>query len=345
MAVKIVPLCVAVSIFAAPSSALGDTATYVDALDTLMLDRSFGLWPLPEAPKLDSRKVELGKRLFHDPILSSTGDVSCASCHDLKSGGDDGRAKSIGATGQPTRRNSPTVYNVSLHSSWFWDGRAESLEDQIDGPITHPDEMGSAWPDIVKRLKSSPQYTRLFRDAYGGDITPATIKNAIATFERTLVTPDSPFDRYLKGDLAALPKDAVTGLNLFKTLGCISCHQGALLGGNLFQKIGIFRKFGLLNRRAKGGAQDFGRYDVTKDDADRYFFKVPSLRNVALTAPYLHDGSAATLEEAVAMMAYYQLGRNLTSGETASLVAFLKSLTASAALSASGKEARNAQSK
>lgn len=339
-----VAICGALAWMSLPiSSALSENAMDSYSLEALGLDRSFGLWSLPEAPKLDRRKVDLGRRLFHDPKLSGTGTVSCASCHDLDAGGDDGRHKSIGVTGKRTRRNSPTIFNVGLHSSWFWDGRAASLEDQIDGPINDPDEMGSSWTHIVKTVKSSRDYAELFDAAYSGKIDQSTIKNAIAIFEKSLVTPGSPFDRYLKGDRSAIRHDAVAGYRLFKSLGCISCHQGTLLGGNLFQKIGVFRRYSSLNGSVSESKKDFGRFHVTGDEADRYLFKVPSLRNVALTAPYLHDGSAATLEEVVRLMAYYQLGRNLTDDEIAYLVAFLKSLTGPAALSSMGKEARNDQ--
>ena len=331
--------CVLLPIRAANAESVKNSVS----LKALGFDRGFGLWPLPDPPKLDSRKVDLGRRLFHDPKLSGTGTISCASCHDLKSGGDDGQIKSIGVTGKPTLRNSPTVFNTALHSTWFWDGRAVSLEDQIDGPIHHPDEMGSNWPHIVKTIRSSRDYVKSFDAVYSGKIDQSTIKNAIATFEKSLVTPDSPLDRYLKGNRSAMSPRAVAGFGRFRALGCISCHQGTLLGGNLFQKIGIFRKFGLFGKRPQAQTADNGRYRVTKDEADRHLLKVPSLRNVALTAPYFHDGSAATLEAAIELMAYYQLGRTLSDEEIKDLVAFLESLTGRINLSSIGKEIPNGQ--
>lgn len=275
----------------------------------------------PPAPQ-DPARAALGRALFHEPRLSGDGTVSCASCHNLARGGVDGRATSTGITGVPSRRNCTSVYNLEGHIAYFWDGRARTLEDQIDDPMMSADEMGADWGDVISLLRADGEYRRMFRAAYGGPATVARIKDAIATFERTLATPNAPFDRFLRGDAAALTVQQQDGARMFVELGCVSCHQGVLLGANFYQKLGVFHPH---PSTEEGG--DLGRFDVTGIYADRGYFKVPSLRNVAVTAPYFHDGSVATLEEAVLAMAYYQLGRSLSETERAALVAFLESLT------------------
>lgn len=281
--------------------------------------------PLPDIGELDTAKVSLGRRLFHEPKLSANGAVACSTCHNLSAGGDDDLQRSLGVTGNETAVNTPTVYNTALHFAWFWDGRAASLEEQIDGPIHHPDEMGSDWESNVDRIKADTTYRADFRKSYRGEISERTIKDAIATFERSLITPNSRFDRHLKGEEEAMTAEEVRGYDLFQSLGCPSCHQGPLLGANLYQRLGIFEDYFV----DRGGQRvsDFGRFNVTGVEEDRFYFKVPSLRNVALTAPYFHDGSAASLEEAVAAMAFYQLGRSLDADEIALVAAFLKTLT------------------
>jgi cytochrome c peroxidase len=256
----------------------------------------------------DRRKIDLGHRMFQDPRLSQNGAVSCSTCHILTDGGDDNMALSMGVSGTRTGRNSPTVFNLDGHVAYFWDGRAASLEEQIDGPIHHPDEMGSDWPSIVSALSSDPSYTASFDEVFGGPPTEARIKDALVTFELDLVTDDAPFDEYLAGNDLALTDQARTGLNLFVNLGCASCHQGPLIGGNLYQRFGIYEPY------------------PHNEGADAVF-KVPSLRNVAMTAPYFHDGSVDELGDAVLLMSLHQLGYELTASENAALVAFLQSLT------------------
>ena len=272
------------------------------------VDEARVIFGLLEAPaNLDAKKVDLGRRLFHDPRLSQNDQVSCASCHVLKAGGDDGRKFSVGISGQPTRRNSPTVFNVTNHIGYFWDGRAETLFDQIDGPVHDPDEMGTDWRTIEGKLSADPGYVEEFQTFYG-ELNAKTIKDAIVLFQESLITNDTPFDRYLAGNESALTEDAKRGLARFVEYGCASCHQGSLLGGNLYQKFGVF--------------------EPNANDADREtFFKVPSLRNVSATAPYFHDGREATLHDAVRLMAKVQLGRELSSDETDELVWFLQALT------------------
>lgn len=280
---------------------------------------------LEPLPNLVPGIVALGRRLFHDKRLSRNNKVACASCHDVAAGGADTTARSVGVTGNPTALNSPSVLNSGYSHVQFWDGRAESLEDQIDGPLQHPDEMGSSWREVLELIAQDWEYRTAFQMFYEGGVTRETVKNAIATYERSLVTINAPFDRFLMGDKAALTSEQKEGYRLFKSFGCVSCHQGRLVGGNMYQRIGIYQEY--FSRNGDLNEADLGRYNVTGREEDRYVFKVPSLRNVALTAPYLHDGSALSLVEAVRLMAIYQLGRDLKVRETREIVAFLQSLT------------------
>lgn len=283
------------------------------------------LQPLPPSPPADPRKVALGKRLFHDPRLSGDGTIACAHCHDLRRGGTDRLERSIGIGGAVGDVNAPTVLNSGLSFRQFWDGRAETLEDQVDGPLQSPKEMGSTWPQATAALSQVPEYRALFGQIYPDGITPDNVRNAIASYERSLTTPDSPFDRYLRGEVAALGAEEQRGHELFKSLGCQSCHQGVGIGGNMYQRLGIMADY--FADRGRPTQADNGRFNVTGNEEDRHLFKVPSLRNVELTPPYFHDGSAPTLEAAVEAMAHYQLGRRLATGERQAIVAFLKSLT------------------
>ena len=276
---------------------------------------------IPRALPLDARKVALGKRLFHDARLSRDNSVACASCHSLAKAGADGMARSLGITGQPTDRNSPTVLNAVFNFVQFWDGRAATLEDQVDGPLHNPNEMGSGWPEVIGKLAEDAQYVAAFRAVYGG-IKPEHVKNAIAEFERSLITPGARFDRYLEGERTALTLEEIKGYQLFKRYGCIACHQGVNVGGNLYERLGIH-----VPTPAAANTPDKGRMAVTGRVEDLLVFKVPGLRNVALTAPYFHDGSVGTLEEAVILMGRYQLGVAIPSGDVALIVAFLGSLT------------------
>jgi cytochrome c peroxidase len=281
--------------------------------------------PLPEGLTIDPHKVALGDRLFHETRLSKDNTISCASCHDLTQGGDDGQVVSKGVGGALGTLNSPTVLNSGFNFRQFWDGRAATLEDQVDGPLLHPAEMASSWPAVLDFLKADAAYTKSFRDTYPDGITQASVKDAIATFERSLVTPNSRFDRWLRGDSKALTADEQQGFHLFVDTGCVTCHQGVNVGGNLFEVLG--RSADYFKDRGSEKPADLGRFNVTGVDADKHKFKVPTLRNVELTAPYLHDGSAATLKDAVEVMAKYQIGRELQPHEVDLLVAFLKTLT------------------
>ncbi len=278
--------------------------------------------PIPIAHRFDSEKVALGWRLFHDPALSGDGSVSCASCHGIAEGGDDGRSRSVGVKGRIGQRNAPTVLNSAFLFRLFWDGRAEDLESQIDGPLNNPDEMDSSWTIAIERLGRDAEFMRHYRASYGEPLRVEALKDALATYERSLITPNSAFDRHLCGE-DALSGSARDGYRLFLDLGCASCHQGRNLGGNLFQTFGIFEAPPML----EDPGADRGRQQVTGRDEDRFVFRVPSLRNVARTAPYFHDGSVDDLTTAVRVMAASQLGRRLSDDQVAKLVAFLGSLT------------------
>jgi cytochrome c peroxidase len=283
--------------------------------------------PLPATADTPSnpitpQKVALGKKLFVDKRLSKMKDLSCNSCHGLDTFGVDNKPTSEGHKGQKGNRNSPTVYNAALHATQFWDGRAATVEDQALGPILNPVEMAmGSDKEVVERLRADKALTKEFAAAFPEDKDPVTYKNvgkAIGAFERTLLTP-SRFDVYLKGDDNALTQAEKDGGKLFVQTGCTACHNGVAVGGQMFQKLGLVKPY---------DTKDLGRYEVTKNAGDKFFFKVPSLRNVDKTAPYFHDGSVATLEDAVSRMAEYQLGRNLSKQDVESIVTFLKSLTA-----------------
>lgn len=281
--------------------------------------------PLPLSVALSPEKVELGRRLFHEAKLSGDGSISCASCHSLTTGGVDRLPRSRGMGGKEGSINAPTVFNSGLNFRQFWDGRAESLEEQVDGPLQNPVEMGGTWPKAIAVLMQDSRYQSAFAAIYPDGIQPKNIRDAIGNFERSLVTPNSRFDRFLRGEQAALSENEREGYRLFKRIGCVSCHQGMGIGGNVYQKLGIMEDYFAL--RGQINAADFGRYNVTQREADRFFFKVPSLRNVAMTAPYLHDGSASTLNKVVRIMARFQLGVKLEATEEAALMAFLRTLT------------------
>ena len=280
--------------------------------------------PIPAAVDVDPAKAALGRSLFHDTKLSRDDTIACASCHDLKSGGDDGRVVSVGIEGKQGAINSPTVFNVGLNFKQFWDGRAGTLEQQVDDPVQSPREMGSLWPDVVAKLYQDKDYPGRFAALYPDGISRNSIRNALAEFMRSLVTPNSRFDRWLAGDESALSAEEKHGYRLFKHYGCVSCHQGANVGGNMFQVFGVLNEY--FKRRGNITDADLGRFNVTGNPADRHAFKVPSLRMAAHTAPYLHDGSAATLRDAVDAMFTFQLGREAPDADKDAIVAFIETL-------------------
>lgn len=281
--------------------------------------------PIPLTVDVDSAKATLGRELFFDTALSADGDISCASCHNLKEGGaDTGKRYSIGHNGSEGGINSPTVYNSSLLFRQFWDGRAETLEDQADQPVTNPVEMAARWPDVLARLYENPSYPNKFQQIYSDGITRENVKNAIAEFERTLLATNSPFDQYLRGNENALTAKEKKGYELFKNYGCHSCHQGVNVGGNMFQVFGAINNY--FEERGNITKADLGRFNVTGDSADKFVFKVPSLRMAKYTAPYFHDGTQKTLLDAVNAMFRYQLGREAPDSDKEAIIAFIESL-------------------
>jgi cytochrome c peroxidase len=273
----------------------------------------------------ESAAADLGASLFHAPVLSIDETIACVNCHDPGRNFTRNETRSKGVRGQETKRNVPTIVNRALGSRFSWDGRAATLEEQVDGPLLHPEEMASSWPAVLEMLGGDAAYAKTFRDVYPDGITQANVKDALATFERSLVTPNSRFDRWLRGETDALNSDEQQGFHLFVDTGCVTCHQGVNVGGNLFEVLG--RSADYFKDRGNEKPADLGRFNVTGNEADKHKFKVPTLRNVELTAPYLHDGSAPTLEDAVEVMAKYQVGRELQPHEVKLLVAFLKTLT------------------
>lgn len=277
--------------------------------------------PIAPAAVTDGKKVELGKQLFFDPRLSRSGFISCNSCHNLSMGGSDNLPTSIGHNWQEGPINSPTVLNSSLNIAQFWDGRAADLKEQAGGPIANPMEMAFTHDMAVDVLNSIPQYRETFKSIYKiNAITMDAVTDAIAEFEKTLITPNARFDKWLKGDKKAISKVELEGYELFKSIGCVACHNGPAVGGGSFQKMGLFEPYQTDNPAE-------GRAGLTGDDLDRFMFKVPTLRNVELTYPYFHDGAYWTLEEAVDVMGRLQLGRKLEKDEIGKITAFLKTLT------------------
>ena len=277
--------------------------------------------PIKPVQDINLGQVELGKKLYFDPRLSKSGFISCNSCHNLSMGGTDNLKTSIGHNWQQGPINAPTVLNSGLNVAQFWDGRAADLKAQAGGPIANPGEMAASHTLAVNVLESIPAYVREFKQVFGTDkITIDEVTQAIAEFEKTLVTPNSAFDQWLLGDKAALDSNELAGYKLFKESGCTACHNGEAVGGNSFQKMGLVEAY-----QTKNPAE--GLSAVTGKDADRFKFKVPTLRNVEMTYPYFHDGEAETLTEAVDVMGRLQLGRKFTDKENAQIVAFLKTLT------------------
>ena len=277
--------------------------------------------PIEAAQVSDAGKVELGKKLWFEPRLSMSGIISCNTCHNLSMGGTDNLKTSIGHGWKAGPVNSPTVFNSSLAIAQFWDGRAADLKEQAGGPIQADVEMNMPHTLAVGILQSIPGYVDEFKRVYGKDkIDIDMITDSIAEFEKTLVTPNSRFDKWLAGDDKALTGKELAGYTLFKDSGCVACHNGPAAGGTSFQRMGVVEPY-------KSSSPAEGRSAVTGVDADRFNFKVPTLRNVELTYPYFHDGEARTLEEAVDIMGRLQLGRTYSADEIGSIVAFLKTLT------------------
>ncbi|MFM0068991.1 cytochrome c peroxidase [Paraburkholderia aspalathi] len=282
--------------------------------------------PLPNLIPVDPRKVLIGMQLFHDSRLSADNTVSCASCHSLSGGGVDGRKTSLGVGSQVGPINAPTVFNAVLNRAQFWDGRAAGLQDQAGGPPLNPIEMAStSWAQIIGKLKMDPPLTQAFNAVYPDGYSGKAITDAIAEFEKTLLTP-SRFDAYLRGDEAALTSKEIRGYKLFKADRCATCHVGKNLGGQSFERMGLHGDY-FADRNTGMTKADNGRENVTADEFDLHRFKTPTLRNVALTGPWLHDGSVTDLHQAVRIMLKYQVGTPARDEDVDALVAFLESLT------------------
>ena len=279
---------------------------------------------LPPSPQLSSEVVELGRVLFHDPRLSKDNTVSCSSCHNISRGGVDGQQFSIGVQGRRGERNSPTVLNSGFLPKLFWDGRAKSLEEQAHEPVHNPLEMDTNWETVIAKLKLDQDLSQAFERVFPAGWSGNNIARALADFQRSLVTPNAPFDRFLSGEKEAMEPSAIRGYNKFLEYGCSTCHEGPTIGGKRFQKIGKMENF---FKGREPNDSDLGLFNISKRQSDRFKFRVPSLRNVALTAPYFHDGSAQTLEDAVSTMALVQLGDELPTEDRDDIVDFLKSLT------------------
>ncbi len=291
--------------------------------------------PSPADNPTTAVKVELGKQLYFDPRLSIDGTVSCNSCHNVMGSGTDSRMNSVGVDGQRGGRNAPTVWNAAYLSAQFWDGRAATLEDQAKGPPLNPIEMGMpSEAAVVDRLNTIPGYVSQFNAVFGGKdaVSYDNMAKAIAAFERTLITRNSPYDNYLAGDKKALSAQAQRGMKTFEKSGCLACHSGGNFAGpmNLPMGEGFYQKFPIIASKYDAKYKlkdDTGRHSVTKDKADMHLWRVPSLRNIALTAPYFHNGAVANLDEAVRVMAKTQLGLDMSKQDVADIVVFLESLT------------------
>ncbi len=304
---------------AARQSATGPKSDLNEELNPRLLRRFAPIHRAPQAPESDL--VRLGRVLYYEPLLSRTGKVSCNTCHPLDRYGATDTKVSYGVDGKMGRRNAPTVYNAAGHFRQFWDGRAETLDAQVTGPLENPVEMDMEPGRVLETLKAIAGYRIAFAQAFPGQAQPITlghVSSAIAEFERGLITP-ARWDRYLEGDTQALSQPEKEGAKLFANLGCMVCHTGAYVGGTMFEKLGVQVPW--------PNQSDHGRRDVTKSPADDMVFKVPSLRNVARTPPYFHDGSIESLDTAVRMMAYHQLGVELSESEARSITAWLGSLT------------------
>ena len=283
--------------------------------------------PITAVPRdlpLDADRVRLGEMLFHDVRLSRGNVLACSSCHVLPEGGDDNRPRSPGSDGELLDFNAPTVFNVALSFRLNWRGNFGRLEEQNEAVLLDASLMNTTWEELLPKLSGDDAYREAFAAVYASEPAPAHVLDALATFQRSLTTPDARFDRYLQGERDAITPDEERGYRLFKDYGCVACHQGVNVGGNLFQRFGIFHD--PFSQRSIGTA-DLGRFTITGEADDRFVFRVPSLRNVAITAPYFHDGRAKSLEQAILEMARSQLGRDLSGRETELIAGFLRTLT------------------
>jgi cytochrome c peroxidase len=281
--------------------------------------------PIAKVEIADLAKVALGETLFHDRRLSRGNVVACVSCHTLDQAGDDQLERSSGIDGRPLDFNTPTIFNAALNFRLSWRGNFRTLQEQNEAVLLDSRIMDTNWNELLAKLRADPDYDAQFAAAYGARPERASVLDALAAFQRSLVTPNARFDRYLRGERNAITADEERGYRLFKAYGCSSCHQGQNIGGNLFQKFGIFSD--PFAASANVNESNLGRFTITRQDADRHVFRVPSLRNVAVSAPYFHDGRTASLAQAVEVMARTQLDRELAKQDVDLIVAFLGTLT------------------
>lgn len=282
--------------------------------------------PLPVGLTFDPARVALGEKLFYDKRVSHDGAMACGTCHIRAKGGADGLPRSINNDGKPGELNAPTIYNLLFNTRLTWSGRFRSIEEQTHAVLHNPTHINTKWAELLPKLQADPDYEARFRKAYPGGLRAESVIDAIATYERSLITPNARFDRHLRGEAGALNAEELRGYGAFKAYGCVACHQGVNIGGNLFQKFGQFEDYFAKRGRPVSKA-DLGRFTVTGREEDRHVFRVPSLRNVAVTAPYLHDGSIETLGDVVRIMARVQLGRRIPEADEQAIVRFLHTLT------------------
>ncbi len=287
--------------------------------------RQEAIFPIPLTQDVDPDKAKLGEILFFDTRLSSNNRFSCASCHQLEAGGDDNVAMGLSETSDQHIINTPSIFNAQYNFRQNWNGSIKTLGQQIDAALQSQHAFNNNWADLVATLSKDEELTKNFFDTYQDGITKKNIINALVEFEKTLTTPNSRFDKYLRREEANLSDDEIKGYKTFKELGCISCHQGVNVGGNLYQKFGVFYNY--IAERGNIKKADYGRMNTSNRQEDAFVFKVPSLRNIAVTAPYLHDGSAETIEEAISIMGKTQLGRTLSKKEIKLIKSFLFTLT------------------
>jgi cytochrome c peroxidase len=281
--------------------------------------------PIPLSLTFNPNKVNLGKQLFKEVRLSQDNQVSCLNCHKFNLGGADFRTHSIGVHGEVGQVNSPTVFNARFNFRFNWDGEFENFTEHLEALLVNPETMGLEWDTSLQKLSQDPEYVQAFEGIYRDGLTQNNVVDAIVAYEESLYTPNSRFDQWLRGDKNALTTTEQEGYKLFKDYGCVSCHQGINVGGNMFQRFGVMGDY--FADRGNIKQADLGRFNVTKNEEDRYVFRVPSLRNVELTAPYFHDGSAESLEQAIAIMTKYQLGRPLEAKQIDLIAQFLRTLT------------------
>lgn len=281
--------------------------------------------PLPQTVEVDADKATLGEMLFSDTRLSNNNQIACATCHQLDAGGDDNLSKGLSLSAENNVLNTPSIFNAQFNFRQNWNGSADTLQQQIELMMEDDHQFNNSWDNAIDELEKDNELVKRFDQSYPDGITKNNIIEAIVEFEKTLITPDSKFDRYLRNEEVSLTKEEEKGYILFKEFGCISCHQGINIGGNLFQKFGVFYNY--FAERGNITETDHGRKNITGREIDKYVFKVPSLRNIAVTAPYLHDGSAETIEEAIRIMGRSQLGRKLTNDQIGLIKAFLETLT------------------